>query len=175
MTDPNTDSPAANDAALASTFADEKIAELESLLGEANEKALRAHAEFENYRKRTQREVADERRYAVVPIVRDLLTVLDNLQRAMEAASATGGGVGLLEGVKLVAAQFESVLANHGCVRIESVGHPFDPNQHQAIAQEPSDIHPKGTVTQEAQVGYKLHDRVIRPAQVFVSTGPATN
>jgi molecular chaperone GrpE len=79
----------------------------------------------------------------------------------------------LLEGVKMVAAQFEAVLQQHGCTPIETVGTPFDPNQHQAIAQEPSDQHPAGTVTRCAQIGYKLHDRVVRPAQVFVSTGPA--
>ena len=74
---------------------------------------------------------------------------------------------------KLVATQLEAVLKQHQCVPIETVGTPFDPNLHQAIAQEPSDEHPAGTVTRAAQAGYKLHDRVIRPAQVFVSTGPA--
>lgn len=173
MTDERTQSGADTDAALLGAAADEKIAELEAQLHEANEKTLRAQAELENYRKRAQREMADERKYAVVPVIRDLLTVVDNLQRAIEAASKTGGGEGLLEGVKMVAAQFETVLANHGCVRIETIGQPFDPNQHEAIAQEPSSEQPKGTVTREAQVGYKLHERVIRPAQVFVSTGPA--
>jgi len=74
--------------------------------------------------------------------------------------------------VKLVATQLEKVLEQHHCVRIETVGTPFDPNQHQAIAQEPSNEYPAGTVTRAAQVGYKLYDRVIRPAQVFVSTEP---
>jgi molecular chaperone GrpE len=163
----------ANDAALLGTAADEKIAELETQLREANEKALRSHAELENYRKRAQREMADERKYALVPVVDDLLPVVDNLQRAMEAASKTSGSESVIEGVKLVAAQLEAVLAKHGCVRIAAVGLPFDPNQHQAIAQEPSTEHPAGTVTREVQVGYKLHERVIRPAQVFVSTGSA--
>jgi molecular chaperone GrpE len=163
---------ASHDAALLGAAADEKIAELEAQLHEANEKALRASAELENYRKRSQREMADERKYAVAPVVRDLLSVVDNLQRAISAAGQTGGSEGLLEGVKMVATQFEAVLANHGCVRIAAVGQPFDPNQHEAIAQEPSSEHPAGTVTKEIQVGYKLHDRVVRPAQVFVSTGP---
>ncbi|MCI0359362.1 MAG: nucleotide exchange factor GrpE [Planctomycetaceae bacterium] len=179
------ESAQANDEALASAAADLRIAELETQLKDASERALRAQAELENYRKRAQRELADERRYAVVPLVRDLLPVVDNLQRAIDATptrSASEAGTSsdttmalasLLEGVQLVATQLEAVLKQHGCLPIETVGAPFDPNQHQAIAQEPSAEHPAGTVTRAAQVGYKLHDRVIRPAQVFVSTGPA--
>jgi len=165
--------------------ADKKLADLEQQLREASERALRANAELENYRKRAQRELADERRYAVVPLVRDLLPVVDNLERAIEAAdtqarsasqsnaAATAADLShLLDGIKLVTSQLENVLKAHHCVRIETVGTTFDPNQHQAIAQEPSDEHPAGAVTRAAQVGYKLYDRVIRPAQVFVSTGP---
>jgi molecular chaperone GrpE len=174
----NGNSPAAMDAGLASIAAEQKIAELETQLQEANQKALRAGAELENYRKRLQREVESEIRYAALPLVRDLIAVLDNLNRAIEAtstgrASEGASESGLLEGVKMVAAQFEAVLKQHGCTPIETVGQPFDPNQHQAIAQEPSDQYPAGTVTRAAQIGYKLHDRVVRPAQVFVSTGPA--
>jgi molecular chaperone GrpE len=169
---------------------DKKISELEQQVHEANDRALRSHAELENYRKRAQRELADERKYAVVPLVRDLLPVVDNLERAIEAAnkqidtlarSASEGNAGssstdithLLDGVKMVANQLEAVLKQHHAVRIDTVGTAFDPNFHQALAQEPSDEHPAGNITRAAQSGYKLHDRVIRPAQVFVSTGPA--
>jgi molecular chaperone GrpE len=166
--------------------AERRISELEQQLAEANERALRSHAELENFRKRSQRELADERRYAVVPLVRDLLPVVDNLERAIEATEARTGNGGsaaakagdvasLLAGVKLVATQLETVLKQHQCARIETVGSAFDPNQHQAIAQEPSHEHSAGVVTRAAQAGYKLHDRVIRPAQVFVSTGQADN
>ena len=168
---------------------DKKAADLEQQVREANDRALRSHAELENFRKRAQRELADERRYAVVPFARDLLPVVDNLERAIEAAtkqidslarsasegkaSATSTDIShLLDGVKLVATQLEAVLKQHDAVRIDTVGTPFDPNFHQALAQEPSDEHPAGTITRAAQSGYKLHDRVIRPAQVFVSTGP---
>src|SRR5436190_22027422 len=153
--------------------AEKKVSDLEQKVHEANERALRSHAELENYRKRSQRELVEERRYAVVPFVRDLLAVVDNLERAIEAAQKSPDSSGLLEGVKMVATQFENILKQHQCVRIETVGTPFDPNQHQAIAQEPSDEHPAGTITRAAQSGYKLHDRIIRPAQVFVSTGPS--
>jgi molecular chaperone GrpE len=167
---------------------DQKVADLEQQVREANDRALRSHAELENFRKRSQRELADERRFAIIPFARDLLAVVDNLERAIEAANTqarsasegnapstpSGDATSLLDGVKLVADQLESVLKAHQCVRIETVGVPFDPNFHQAIAQEPSDEHPAGTITRATQAGYKLHDRVIRPAQVFVSTGPAT-
>jgi molecular chaperone GrpE len=174
-TQPSADSGAATDEALLSAASDARIVVLESQLKEANERTLRVQAELENYRKRAQRELADERRYAVVPLVRDLLAVVDNLQRAIDAAAKTPGDPsGMLEGVKMVEGQLTAILKQHGCEPISTVGTPFDPNQHQAIAQEPSNEHPAGTVTRATQVGYKLHDRVIRPAQVFVSTGTPT-
>jgi molecular chaperone GrpE len=169
------DSAAANDEALAAASSDLRVAELEAQVKEAGEKVLRTQAELENYRKRAQRELADERRYAVVPLVRDLLPVMDNLQRAINVAAQTGEGQSLLEGVKLVAVQLEGMLKQNGCVPIETVGATFDPHQHEALAQEPSSEHPAGTITRVTQAGYKLYDRVIRPAQVFVSTGPAKN
>ncbi len=115
--------------------------------------------------------MVDERRYALIPLVRDLLPVLDNLERAIDVAQQTADSPGLLEGVKMVAGQMTAALAQHECVRVEGEGAPFDPNFHQAIGQEPSDKYPAGTVTRAVQSGYKLFDRVIRPAQVFVSTG----
>lgn len=161
----------ATDQALESAAADLRIAELEAQLKDANERALRAQAELENFRKRAQRELADERRYALVNPIRDLLPVVDNLQRAVDAAQKTSEGAGLLEGVKLVAGQLDAVLKQQGCEQIATVGTTFDPNLHQAIGQEPSTEYPAGAVTRAFQAGYKLHDRVIRPAQVFVSTG----
>ncbi len=154
---------------------DATVDRLEKELADASDRALRIQAELENYRKRMHRELADERRYAIVPFARDLLAVVDNLERAIAAAqNADGeqGGQGLLEGVKMVATQLENVLVQHQCQRIPAVGQPFDPNLHQALGQEPSE-QPEGTVTRALQSGYKLHDRVIRPAQVFVSSGPA--
>jgi molecular chaperone GrpE len=174
----------------ASSSTEKKMENLEQQIREANDRALRSHAELENYRKRAARELADERRYAVVPLVRDLLPVVDNLERAIDAAQAQADTLArsasegkasstssdvthLLDGVKMVATQLESVLKQHQAVRIDTVGTPFDPNLHQALAQEASNEHPAGTISRAAQSGYKLHDRVIRPAQVFVSTGPS--
>jgi molecular chaperone GrpE len=151
---------------------DGTVDRLEKELAEASDRALRIQAELENYRKRMHRELAEERRYAIVPFAKDLLAVVDNLERAIQAAQNAEEKNSLLEGVKMVATQLEGVLAQHQCQRIEAVGQPFDPNLHQAIAQEASTL-PAGTVSRDVQSGYKLHDRVIRPAQVFVSSGPA--
>lgn len=148
-----------------------EIEKLRNEVREANDRALRSHAELENFRKRARREMEDERRYALVPLMRDILDVLDNLQRAIEAAEKTGGENNLLAGVKMVALQLNTYLEQHHCKPIQAVGLPFDPNMHEAIAQETSSEYPAGVVTRVTRSGYQLHDRVIRPAQVMVSVG----
>ena len=97
-----------------------------------------------------RRDLDDQLKYANIVLLRDLLPVLDNVSRAIEAAGQTSDAAGLLEGVKLVATQLETVLAKHHCKRIEAVGQPFDPNRHEAILQQPSADHPPGTVIAEA-------------------------
>lgn len=143
--------------------------QLQAQLSEANDRALRAHAELDNYRKRVQREIEDERRFAAQPLLVELLPVIDNVQRAIAAAEKSPEGRGLLEGFKMVARQLEDVLSRNGCKRIVAEGQPFDPHLHQAIAQQPSADVPPGTVLLVAQDGYQLHDRVIRPSHVIVS------
>jgi molecular chaperone GrpE len=150
----------------------EEPSPLESLRAElhaANDRALRMQAELDNYRKRAARELQEERRYANLPLMRDLVPVLDNLDRAIGAAEKQPDGASLLEGVKLVARQFEEVLGRHHCVRIQAHNEPFDPHLHEAVSQQPSDEHPAGTVLLVTQAGYQLHDRVVRPSQVIVS------
>lgn len=144
---------------------------LQGELREANERVLRAQAELENFRKRSRREMEDERKYASLPLIRDLLSVMDNLDRALEAAERNQNNTGLVEGVKMVAIQFTTYLEQYGCRKIAAVGLPFDPHQHEAIAQEPSTEHATGLVTRIARNGYMLHERVVRPSQVLVSTG----
>jgi molecular chaperone GrpE len=141
-------------------------------LAAANDRLLRMHAEMQNLRNRTSREIADERRYAALPILRDLLPVLDNINRAIEAAEKANEAEKLLEGFRLVRQQLITTLANHGAEPIEALGQPFDPNFHQAILHQPSNDAPADTVTMVTQQGYKLHDRVVRPTQVIVSSGP---
>jgi molecular chaperone GrpE len=149
------------------------VDELRAELDQAKERILRCQAELDNYRKRAAREMDDHRRYANIGLIRDLLPVLDNIQRAIEAAEKSTDGSGLLEGVKLVAQQLQGVLERHHCVKIEAQGAPFDPHLHHAILQQPSDEHPANTVIMVTQDGYRLHDRVVRPSQVIVSVSNA--
>jgi molecular chaperone GrpE len=150
-----------------------KLTQLDGELRRANNEVLRAQAEFENFRKRMRREMEEETRYAALPLVSELLPVIDNLERAIQAASQTEGASGLVDGVKLVIMQFDQALAKNGCVKIEALGKEFDPHLHMAVMQEPSNEYPAGTISRELQSGYKMHDRVVRPSQVFVSSGPA--
>ncbi len=124
---------------------------------------------MENYRKRTQRSLDEERRFAALPLIRDLLAVVDNLQRAIESAQQAHNTSGLLDGVKMVLEQFVGVLKQYHCEEIPAEGARFDPHLHEAIAQYPSDEHEPGMITQITQTGYQLHGRVVRPSQVIVA------
>jgi len=143
---------------------------LQEELEEAKGRVLRAQAELENYRKRAAREMEDQRRYANMPLIRDLLPVWDDMGRAIEAAEKADDVDSLLEGFKMVIRQLEDVLARHHCRRIEALGEPFNPHLHEAISQQPSAEQPPGTVVHVAQTGFQLHDRVVRPSKVIVST-----
>ena len=113
----------------------------------------------------------DERlRYANLGLLRDLLPVIDNVDRAIEAAEKNADAAALLEGFKMVSQQLGEVLKRHHCTRIEALHTPFDPNVHHAVMQQPSEEHPANTVLMVTQNGYQLHDRVVRPSQVIVST-----
>jgi len=150
----------------------DEVAAMHEKLNAAEQEILRVRAEMENFRKRMQRDAEQQLKFANVPLVRDLLDVIDNLNRALEAARGDETNTkALIDGVHMVSQQFTDVLGKHGCKSIESQGAQFDPNIHQAIAQMPSPNHEAGTVAQEVAVGYRLHERVIRPAQVIVSTG----
>lgn len=151
---------------------DQLESSLESLRAElrtAEDRALRSQAELENYRKRIARQMDDERRYANLPLMRDLLPVLDNIQRAIEAAEKTHDTASLLQGIKIVAQQLEDALARHHCRQIDAMNVAFDPHLHEAIAQQPSMSQPPGTVILVTQSGFRLHDRVVRPSQVIVA------
>lgn len=147
--------------------------ELTARLNDADARAVRATADLENFRRRMRREMDDQLKFANQGLILELLPVLDNVYRAISAASKDEAGNGLLEGFLMVAQQLISTLKKHHCVPIDAVGHPFDPNRHEAISQMPSDEVAKGDVLQAVQEGYLLHDRVIRPSQVIISTGPA--
>ncbi len=152
----------------------DEITQLRLAVQEAQDRALRAQAELDNFRKRAKRELDDERRYADLPVLRSLLPVGDNIRRAIEAAekSPDSSTSVLLDGIKMVAQNLEEVLKRHGGRKIEALNKPFDPAVHEAISQMPKADVPEHTVLMVVQDGYTLHDRVVRPAQVIVSTNP---
>lgn len=150
---------------------DAQVAALRAELEEVKDRALRCQAELENYRKRVARQMEEERRYACMGLMRDLLPVWDNTLRAIEAGEKTQDIDGLVAGFKMVADQLERALARHHCTRIPALHQPFDPHVHEAISHLPSD-QPANTVTVVVQDGFQLHDRVVRPSQVVVSSGP---
>ncbi|MGL6096579.1 MAG: nucleotide exchange factor GrpE [Fimbriiglobus sp.] len=128
-------------------------------------------ADFENSRKRLVADAERHRKYASEGLVRDLLTGLDNLDRAVQAAKQAGDAGPLAQGVSATVALLLDVLKRHGVTRIEvGPGTAFDPNRHEAVMQQPSADHPPGAVTAVLQQGFVLHDRVIRPASVAVAT-----
>lgn len=154
-----------------------QIAALEAERDGLKDQILRALAETENVRKRANRQIEEERIYAVERFARDLLNVSDNLSRALialprEARDAlSDAGKNLVEGVELTEKDLHAVMARHGVVAIDaSPGATFDPNFHQAVSQIPSE-HPAGSVAQAFQSGWKIGDRTLRAAMVAVSAG----
>src|SRR5262249_50092645 len=119
------------------------------------------------------REQSQERRFAHGGLALDLLPVIDNFDRATAAAKQAGETGPLVQGVALVQSQLLDLLRRHGITPIEAAGQPFDPNLHQAVMQQPSAEQPPGTVLQVLEKGFLIHDRVLRPARVIVSTAPA--
>ncbi|MEH2472845.1 molecular chaperone GrpE [Nitrobacteraceae bacterium AZCC 2161] len=146
---------------------------------ESRDKMLRTLAEMENLRKRTQREVADGRTYAIANFARDVLDIADNLQRALDAvpadtkAAADPGLKALIEGVELTERSLLNTLEKNGVKKFDPSGEKFDPNFQQAMYEVPDSSVPAGTVVQVVQAGYTIGDRVLRPALVAVSKGGA--
>jgi molecular chaperone GrpE len=149
---------------------DDPLAKLQAELAAAKDRELRSRAELDNFRKRASRELDDQSRYANLSLLRDLLPVLDDVERAIQAADKNADAPALLEGFKMTAQQLADVLKRHQCIPIEALHLPFDPHVHHAILQQPSDEYPDNTVLMVTQTGYQLHDRVVRPSQVIVST-----
>ena len=142
---------------------------LSSQLQDAEERVLRAQAEIENVRKRGRREYEDLLRYGEMNLLRDILPVLDNIERAIEASESTTDVETLREGFRMTASQIEKLLESHGCETIKTENEVFDPTVHEAISQQPGNGADPGTVIGVTSRGYVLHDRVVRPAQVIVA------
>jgi molecular chaperone GrpE len=152
-------------------------AELAREAADLRDRLLRALAEMENLRRRTEKQVADERVYGIASFARDMLGVADNMRRALEAvtpemrASADTGVKALIEGVELTERELLRVLEKHGVKKLEPLGAKFDPNLHQAMYEVPDPSVPPGTVAQVMQAGYTIGDRVLRPAMVAIAKG----
>ena len=139
-----------------------------------NNKYLRLAAEFDNYKRLSQRDQRDQIRFGNEQLLKELLPVVDNMERAIKAARTNGGGdSALVQGVELTLKQLSGVLAKFGVQAIDSAGQDFDPSAHQAVSYGPSDEVPANKVLDEFQKGYRLHDRILRAAMVSVSSGPA--
>ncbi len=152
-----------------------QLAEALKAAEESHDRYLRERADLENFKKRTQRERVDERRYAVEPLLRDLLPVIDNLERAIDHARDSGEQESVVEGLSLVWKGALEALQRHGASRIDAGGEVFDPAVHEALAQVADESVEPNRIVQQFMAGYRLHDRLLRAAQVSVSAGPATD
>jgi molecular chaperone GrpE len=147
--------------------------EAKTLLAEEHrERYLRAAAEFDNARKRAAREREEYTRYANEALLREILPVLDNFDRALQAARGEPAAAAVTAGVELIQRELLRVLEKFGVTSFTSVGQPFDPEQHEAIARVPAQDCPEGTVVDETARGYLLNGRVLRPAMVAVASNP---
>jgi len=146
-----------------------KFRELEDQLEQAEERVLRTAAEAENFKKRLQREKEEQTRYANETFMRELLPVIDNLERALQHSGTAPNQEGLLEGLSMTLKGFTDTLAKFGCTALEAIGETFDPNFHEAVSQEESSKVEPNTVLKELQKGYMLKERLLRPAMVIVS------
>jgi molecular chaperone GrpE len=152
------------------------LAALKGDLEAAKQETLYAKAETQNVRRRMEKDVADARAYAATGFARDILSVYDNLVRAIEAIPVDLHDdprmKALVTGVEATQREVEKVFAQHGITRIAAMGLPLDPNQHQAMLEVPSDSHEPGIVVQEMQSGWMIKDRLLRPAMVAVAKKP---
>jgi molecular chaperone GrpE len=155
---------------------DEAMASLRGDLEKAHQDMLYARAEVQNVRRRMEKDVADARAYAATGFARDILSVADNLARALDhvpdAMREDDKLKGFLAGIEATQRELDKVFGLHGITRIASQGLPLDPNQHQAMLEVPTDDAEPGTVVQEMQSGYMIKDRLLRPAMVAVAKKP---
>ena len=137
-----------------------------------NDRYLRLAAEFENYKRLAQRDQREQAKFANENILKEVLPIIDNLQRAVNFSKSAADCDQLIEGVQLTLKQFIETLSKFGIKQITSVGEPFDPSRHQAVATIASNDQPEHTIIQEHQPGYLLHDRILRAAMVTVAAAP---
>lgn len=164
------DNQSAAQAAAQSADAEDPLSAAKNEAADYYDRLLRLSAEFENYKKRSSRELADFRKFANELIIKDLLGVIDNLERALaSAADQEGNANSIAEGVELTLKEIFKILDKNGVTAITAEGEAFDPTYHQAVMQQETADHPPNTVVQELQKGYLLHNRLLRPSMVVVS------
>ena len=168
----STDAPEAGGAEPRAADPAAEIAELRRQLEDKQDRLLRALAETENVRRRAQREREDHTRYATESLLRELIPVLDNLDRALGAARAAGNAANVVEGVELIQRELLRVLERAGVTRYSALGQPFDPTRHEAVARIVSAEQKPDTVVTETAPGYLLHGRLLRAALVGVAVAP---
>jgi molecular chaperone GrpE len=156
----------------------EQLAELKDLAGKANEhwqRLLRTSADFENFKKRAAREKQDAIKFANESLLQKLVPVLDNFDMALSATQAAQGEAAqsLQTGVNMIYQQLKNSLSEAGLEEVDATGKPFDPNVHEAVSQKETADVPEGTVVQQLRKGYKLRERLLRPASVIVAKKPA--
>ena len=145
---------------------------LQQQVAELKDRLLRAQAEWDNSRKRIMREKEEAVRYASEGLLEKILPVLDNFEMGMQAAQSATDAKAISQGFEMVLAQLQQVLRDAGVEAVDAVGHPFDPHRHEALGHQHSDEHPEGHVMMQTRKGYKLKDRLLRPASVFVAGAP---
>jgi len=153
---------------------EKKLEQAEEEARAAHDRLLRVSAEFDNYKKRTRREIDDFRKYANEALIKELLGVVDNLERAVESSKEASENSQLLEGVNLTLKEILKIFEKFNVKPIEALEKEFDPAVHQAMLQEASEDHAENTVIREFQKGYTIHDRLLRPAMVVVSKAAAS-
>ncbi len=174
--------PSASEGAAASpTSAEAELAKATRQLEEANARAVkmedhykRALADLENYRRRAAREKEEIRKFAADALLEELLPALDALRLGLQSARQHADTANLTQGFQMVAELLRTTLEKHGLKEVNPEGQPFNPGQHESVAQQPHPQIPEGNVSQVLRVGYTLHERVLRPASVILSTGPAS-
>ena len=150
----------------------EKLKSAETELKEATDRALRITAEFDNFKKRMTREMDEFRKFANESLIKQLLNVVDNLERAIASSKSGDKANGsIVEGVEMIHKDILSILGKYNVLPVDCMEKPFDPLYHQAVGQEETDQHPENTVIKELMRGYTLHERLLRPAMVMVSKG----
>ena len=170
-TDPEAVSPEPNQAGEASTDPEIRVAELQAEVSKYKDAVLRAAADLDNYRKRVSRERDESIKYANTSFLERLIPILDNFELGLQAARNAPEASPIVDGLSMVYKQLQDFLTNSGVETIDATGQTFDPNLHEALAQEENHEVPEGKVIRQVRKGYRLRDRLLRPANVIVSKG----